>query len=83
MSTSSDLSGSNDICGKSESNDSNGKGSDAEDEDKDFGMTRMTEGEARWMFDDEVMSFIFNIHSTLCADSSLRLGIIRGNPGVF
>ena len=46
LSTSSDLSGSDDICGKSKLNDSNSKGSDVEDEDKDFDVTRMTEGVA-------------------------------------
>lgn len=57
--------------GKSDSNDSNGEKSDAEDED-DFEVTRMTEGEARRMFEVEVMSSIFNIHPTLCADSIFR-----------
>ena len=70
--SSSDLSESDNNCGKSKSNDSNGEGSNVDNEDEDFGMTRMTEGEAWQMFDDEVTSSIFNIHPTSCADSSLR-----------
>lgn len=56
-SSASDLSGSDNDRGKSESNDSGGEDSDADGEDDDFSVTRMTEGEARRMFDDEVMSF--------------------------
>ena len=55
----------------SDKNDSNSEKSDAEDED-DFKVTRMTEGEARWMFKVKVMSFIFKIHLTLCVDSTFR-----------
>ena len=42
----SNLSGSNNDKGKSKLNDSDGEDSDVEDDDDDFGMTRMTDGEA-------------------------------------
>jgi len=53
--TGSDISGSDNDRRKSESNDSEGEDSDPGSEDDDFGATRMTEGEARRMFDNEVM----------------------------
>ena len=49
-----DISGSDNDRRKSESNDSEGEDSDPESEEDDFGATRMTEGEARRMFDNEV-----------------------------
>jgi len=72
-STPSDLSGSDNNRGKSDSsNDSGGEDSDADSGDDDFGTTRMTEREVRRIFDDEVMSFIFNIHPASCTDSTCR-----------
>lgn len=68
----SDFYASDDNRGKSESKDSNSEDNDAQSEDDDFGATGMTEGEARQMFNDEVMCFIFNIHHIWCADSTVR-----------
>ena len=71
-STSSDMYESDNNHGKSESKDSNHEESDVEDEDDDFGVRRMTEGEAQQMFEVEVMFSNFYIHPTLCADSTFR-----------
>ena len=71
-STSSDMYESDNNCGKSESKDSNHEESDVEDEDDDFGMRRMTEGEVQQMFEVKVMFSNFYIHPTLCADSTFR-----------
>ena len=70
-STASDLSESDNDRGKPKLNDSNNEDSDMESDD-DFGVTKMTKGDAQQIF-DEVMSFFFNcIHLTLCADFNFR-----------
>ena len=63
--------------GKSESKDSNHEESNAEDEDDDFGVRRMTGGEVQQMFEVKVMFSNFYIHPTLCADSTFRCLRIR------
>ena len=55
--TGSDISGSDNDRRKSESNDSEGEDSEPESKEDDFGATRMTEGEARRMFNNKVTCF--------------------------
>ena len=63
-STASDLSESDDNQGKPKLNDINSEDSDMESDD-DFGVMKMTKGDAQQIF-DEVMSFFFNVFIWLC-----------------